>query len=70
MLDIELFGKNLDEILYFYRTWDKKRPPHIIELVKELETVLLQYNSKGKLLKTPDLPETNIPEIKPLPNIE
>lgn len=63
-------GKNLDEILYFYRTWDKKRPPHIIELIKELETVLLQYNSKGKLLKTPALPETDIPEINPLPNIE
>ena len=58
-----------NKILYFYRTWNKKRPPHIIELVKELETDLLQYNSKGKLLKNPDLPETDSPEIKPLPNI-
>ena len=63
-------GKNLDEILYFYRTWDKKRPPHIIELVNELETILVQYNSKGRLSKVPLIPKNAIPEVKPLSNIE
>lgn len=67
---IKELGMNLDEILYFYRTWDKKRPPHIIELVNELETILLQYNSKGRLSKIPVLPKNAIPEIRPLPNIE
>ncbi|MFX1337136.1 MAG: hypothetical protein ACFFDK_00860 [Promethearchaeota archaeon] len=63
-------GKNLDEILYFYRTWDKKRPPHIIELVNELEAILLQYNSKGRLSKIPIMTRNSIPEIKHLPNLE
>jgi hypothetical protein len=61
-------GKTMDEILYFYRTWDKTRPPHIIEIVKELEQVLWQYNSEGKIPSTSEL--LKIPEVKPLPNIE
>lgn len=63
-------GKNLDEILFFYRTWDKKRPPHIIELVNELETILVLYTSKGGLSNIPLIPKNAIPEVKPLPNIE
>ncbi len=73
ILDNELsreLGEDLDEKLYFYRSWDKKRPPHIIEIIKELETVLLQYYSKGRLSKIPELHKIAIPEIKPLPNIE
>lgn len=61
-------GKTLDDILYFYRTWDKTRPPHIIEIVKELEQVLAHYNSEGKLSPVSEL--LKIPEVKPLPNIE
>ncbi len=67
---IKELGKNLDEILYFYTKWDKKRPPHIIELVNELETILVQFNSEGRLSKVPLIPKNAIPEVKPLPNIE
>ena len=63
-------GVNLDNILYFYKTWDKKRPPHIIEIIKELETILLQYHSKGRLSKISSIPKEAIPEVRPLPNIE
>ena len=61
-------GKPIDEILYLYRNWDKTRPPHIIEIVKELEQVLEHYNSEGKLSPVSEL--LKIPEVKPLPNIE
>jgi len=69
LLNKEL-GRSWDELLYFYRTWDKKRPPHIVELINELEIILLNYNSKGKLSKIQTLSKNSIPEVKPLPNIE
>ncbi|TFG13959.1 MAG: hypothetical protein EU535_04140 [Promethearchaeota archaeon] len=60
--------KPLDELLYFYKNWDKTRPPHIIEIIKELEQILLYYNSEGKLSTITEF--LKVPEIKPLPNIE
>lgn len=64
-LNIEL-GKNLEELLYFYGNWDEKKPPHIIEIVKELETVLWQLNLQNKLSETGDM---TFPDLKSLPKI-
>ena len=64
-LNIEL-GKSLEELLYFYGNWDEKKPPHIIEIVKELETVLWQLNLQNKLSETEDM---TFPDLKSLPKI-
>ena len=36
-------GKNLEELLYFYKNWNKKKPPHIIEIIDELVVVLKKF---------------------------
>jgi hypothetical protein len=62
--------RNLDELLYFYKTWDKSRPPHIIELIREFEAVLWQYNFQERLSKSSDLTSSDLPKLDPLPNID
>jgi hypothetical protein len=54
-------GKNVGEVLYFLKTWDVKRPPHIIEIIKELEAVLMTlrlddktYPEKEKIPSDPE----------------
>ena len=59
-------GKSTDELLYFYKNWDAKTPPHIIEIIKELEAVLLQIYAKGELSETSHM---TLPDLRPLPKI-
>ncbi len=59
-------GKSLEDTLYFYRHWDEKIPPHVVEIIKELEAVLWQLKNHGKLSKTIDMP---LPALRPLPKI-
>ncbi|MHA1274717.1 MAG: hypothetical protein ACTSQS_14930 [Promethearchaeota archaeon] len=65
----EELGKPLEELLFFLKNWDPKIPPHIMEIVRELEAVLMKYKAKGKLSDTSELPETALPELEPLPEI-
>jgi hypothetical protein len=65
----KLFGKNLEEILFFYKTWDRTKPPHVVEIIQELEKVLITYNYHNKLSETPELNQSDIPDLKPLPEI-
>ena len=62
-------GKSLDELLIFYRNWDSKIPPHIIELVREFEAILMKFKAKGKLSDTDEMPQTALPELEPLPEL-
>ena len=59
-------GKSTDELLYFYKNWDSITPPHIIEIIKELEAVLLQIHSKGELSESGHI---TLPDLRPLPKI-
>lgn len=59
-------GKSTDELLFFYKNWDAKTPPHIIEIIKEIEAVLLQIYDKGELSETGHIP---LPDLRPLPRI-
>ncbi|MFO8019286.1 MAG: hypothetical protein R6U96_11665 [Promethearchaeia archaeon] len=68
LLEEEL-GKDLDELLYIYRNWDAKVPPHIIEVVRELEAVLMKFKAWGKLSDTNPTPESALPELEPLPDL-
>jgi hypothetical protein len=61
--------KSLDELLIFYRSWDTKIPPHIIELVREFEAILMKFKVKGKLSDTDAMPETALPDLEPLPEL-
>ena len=65
----EELGKSLDELLFFYRNWDTKIPPHIIEIIREIEGVLMKYKAKGKLSDTSELPEAALPDLEPLPEL-
>jgi len=62
-------GKNLDDLLYYYRNWDTKMPPHIVEIIREFETVLMKYKVKGNLSDTSEMPEAALPELEPLPEL-
>ena len=59
-------GKSINELLFFYKNWDAKTPPHIIEIIKEIEAVLLQIYAKGELSQTEDI---ILPDLRPLPKI-
>lgn len=65
----EELGKSLEELLYFYRNWDTKIPPHIIELIREFEAILMKYKAAGDLSDTAEMPETALPELEPLPEL-
>jgi len=68
-LNIDLnrkLGISINELLYFYKNWDAKTPPHIIEIIKEVEAVLLQIYAKGELSETGDI---SLPDLRPLPKI-
>jgi len=62
-------GKSLDELLFFYRNWDTKIPAHIIEIIREFETVLMKFKAKGKLSDTSEMPEAALPDLEPLPEL-
>ncbi|MFX0070582.1 MAG: hypothetical protein ACFFAO_05765 [Candidatus Hermodarchaeota archaeon] len=59
---------SLDDLLFFYRTWNRENPPHIIELIREFESVLWQYNANGLLPENSSLVSNMIPKLKPLKN--
>ncbi|MHA1291137.1 MAG: hypothetical protein ACTSQJ_00545 [Promethearchaeota archaeon] len=65
----EELGKSLNELLYFLGNWDTKIPPHIIEIIRELEAVLMKFKAKGKLSDTDEMPESALPELEPLPEL-
>ena len=56
----------IEEISYFLRNWDTRIPPHITEIVYELEKILTRFKSEGKLSPTQDMPSYVTPELEPL----
>lgn len=65
----EELGKPLEDLLYFYKNWDTKIPPHIIEVIREFEAILMKYKAAGSLTDTAEMPETALPELEPLPDL-
>lgn len=65
----EELSKNLEELLYHYGNWDPTIPPHIIEIVRELEAVLMKFKAWGTLTETNAMPESALPELEPLPDL-
>jgi hypothetical protein len=61
-------GAPIEQISYFLRNWDPKIPPHITEIVYELEKILTRYKSEGKLTATQEVPGYVLPELEPLKN--
>ncbi len=59
-------GKPMEEISYFLKNWDPKIPPHITEIVYELEKLLIRFKSEGKLGATQEMPDYVLPELEPL----
>lgn len=61
-LQFEL-GKNLTEVSFFLKKWDSTQPPHIIEIVKEIEALLMKARLSGKFttptetIKQPEAPK-------------
>jgi len=62
-------GKPLDELMFFLKNWDTKIPPHIIEIVREFEALLMRYKALGKLSDTDEMPESVLPDLEPLPEL-
>ncbi|MFX1394346.1 MAG: hypothetical protein ACFFAH_12335 [Promethearchaeota archaeon] len=62
-------GKNLEDLLFFYKNWNIKKPPHVIEIIDELVVVLKKFKEQGKLKKTSEIPKNALPDLIPLPNI-
>ena len=62
-------GKDINELLYFYKNWDIKRPPHIIEIVEEFKVVLKKFKDQKIVSDTSEIPKSALPELKPLPNV-
>ena len=50
-------GKNLNEISYFLKNWNNTKPPHIIEIVKEIEALLMKVRVSGKISGKVETPE-------------
>jgi len=65
----EELGKSLDELLFFYRNWDTKIPPHVLEIIREFEAVLMKFKAQKKLSDTSEMPEAALPELEPLPDL-
>ena len=55
--------------MYYYKNWDTKIPPHIIEIVREFESVLMKFKALGKLSDTDEMPESALPDLEPLPEL-
>ena len=51
---------------YFFKNWDVKIPPHVLELVREFEKILMNLKTRGKLEATAAMPEASLPELEPL----
>jgi len=66
---LDELGGNLGDILFFYKNWDTKVPPHIIEIIREFEAVLMKFKVKGKLSDTSEMPEAALPDLEPLPEL-
>lgn len=62
-------GKPLEELLFFLKNWDTKIPPHIIEIVREFEALLMKFKALGKLSDTDEMPESALPDLEPLPEL-
>jgi len=50
-LEFEL-GKNVNELSYFLKNWDEKQPPHIVEIVKEIEALIMKSRLSRKMPDT------------------
>ncbi len=62
-------GKSIEDFLFYHNNWDPKIPPHIVEIVREIEAVLMKFKSFGKLSETTELPESALPDLEPLPEL-
>lgn len=51
---------------YFMKNWDPKMPPHIIEIVREIEKILTLLKAQNKLEANAELPESMIPDLQPI----
>ena len=68
-LDRDL-GYDLEDLLYFFKNWDQKEPPHIIEIVDSLHAVIKKFYELGKLTDMGVINKGEIPEIKSLPILD
>jgi hypothetical protein len=62
-------GWDLEDLLYFLSSWDPKVPPHIIEIIDEIESVIKKFSELGKLSDMGVISKNEVPELKPLPTI-
>lgn len=62
-------GSNIEEFSFFYINWDSKKPPHIIEIIRELEVILIKFKEQGKLSEIDGVQKSAIPKLNPLPDI-
>ena len=63
-------GYDLEDLLYFFKNWDPKVPPHIVEIVDSLHAVIKKFYDLEKLTDMGIVPKSEIPEINPLPDID
>lgn len=61
-------GAPFEKQSYFLQHWDEKIPPHIIEIVRELEHVLMNLKTRGRLTPTASV-EATVPDLEPLPEL-
>jgi hypothetical protein len=57
---------NYEQFSYILKYWDPKIPPHITEIVYEMEKIFTRLKSQGKLSATQNMPDYVLPELKPL----
>jgi len=62
----EVIIAKINQASYLLKNWDPKIPPHIIELVREIEKILSILKTKGELVATAELPDSMMPELEPL----
>lgn len=51
---------------YFMKNWDPKMPPHIVEIVREIEKILSLLKTQNKLEPNAELPESMVPDLLPI----
>ena len=62
-------GWDLESLLFFISNWDPKVPPHIIEIIDEIASVIKKFSDLGKLSEMGVISKDLIPDIEPLPQI-
>lgn len=62
-------GWDLEDLLYFLSNWDPKVPPHIIEIIDEIDAIVKKFSELGKLSDMGVISKNEVPELKPLPTI-